>query len=297
MKKEVVIVGIIILLLICMNVSGNFVKDKMEASTTSFDGNTLYVGGSGPNNYTMIQSAIDDAVDGDTVFVYDESSPYNEQLIIRKSISLLGENKLTTKIDKLVIIIIDVKTENFKFSGFTVQGGEIGIYGVLNNSLITDNIFLCFCTGIGLDETSSNNIISDNMFNVSEQYGSYVIGLFGSDSNTITNNIIKQGTKGLWLYGARNNRIYGNTISDNTWQGINMSNCFLNYIGKNNFINNANQVTFEDSSFNLWWRNYWDDCSKSFLYPITGTRYNILTDTTSAWTTYDWIPAKEPYDI
>jgi parallel beta-helix repeat protein len=228
--------------------------------------------------------------------VYDDSSPYSEQLIIRKSINLLGENKLTTKIGKLVIIIIDVKTDNFKFSGFTVQGGEIGIYGTLNNSLITDNIFSCYCTGIGLDE-SSNNIISNNMFNVSEQYGSYVIGLFGSDSNTISNNIIKQGTRGLWLYGAMNNRIYGNIISDNTWQGINMSKCFLNFISKNNFINNANQVTFEDSSFNLWWRNFWDDCSKSFLYPITGTRYNILTETTRAWTTYDWIPSSEPYDI
>ena len=37
----------------------------------NIDGDTLYVGGDGPNNYTTIQSAIDDAVDGNTVFVYD----------------------------------------------------------------------------------------------------------------------------------------------------------------------------------------------------------------------------------
>ena len=41
-------------------------------------GNTLYVGGSGPGNYTRIQDAIDNASDGDTVFVYDDSSPYFE---------------------------------------------------------------------------------------------------------------------------------------------------------------------------------------------------------------------------
>jgi len=51
----------------------------------------LYVGGSVPNNYTTIQSAIDDAVDGDTVFVYDDSSPYREHLLIETSINLLGE--------------------------------------------------------------------------------------------------------------------------------------------------------------------------------------------------------------
>ena len=51
----------------------------------------MYVGGSGPNNYTTIQSAIDDAVDGDTVFVYDDSSPYREHLLIETSINLLGE--------------------------------------------------------------------------------------------------------------------------------------------------------------------------------------------------------------
>ncbi len=32
--------------------------------------NILYVGGTGPNNYTRIQDAIDNASDGDTIFVY-----------------------------------------------------------------------------------------------------------------------------------------------------------------------------------------------------------------------------------
>ena len=63
------------------------------------DGNTLYVGGIGPNNYTNIQDAIDDAVDGDTVFVYDDKSPYNENIVVNKSINLYGENQETTIID------------------------------------------------------------------------------------------------------------------------------------------------------------------------------------------------------
>jgi hypothetical protein len=45
----------------------------------------LYVGGTGEGNYSRIQDAIDDAVDGDTVFVYDDSSPYYEHIRINKS--------------------------------------------------------------------------------------------------------------------------------------------------------------------------------------------------------------------
>ncbi|HWR63419.1 MAG TPA: hypothetical protein VN365_03350, partial [Candidatus Thermoplasmatota archaeon] len=62
-------------------------------------GTWLYVGGSGPGNYTRIQDAIDNASDGDTVFVYDNSSPYYENLIVNKSINLKGENRTSTIID------------------------------------------------------------------------------------------------------------------------------------------------------------------------------------------------------
>jgi hypothetical protein len=52
---------------------------------------TLYVGGTGPGNYTSIQSAINDATSGDTVFVY--SGTYYENIVIDVSINLIGENK------------------------------------------------------------------------------------------------------------------------------------------------------------------------------------------------------------
>jgi len=51
-------------------------------------GKTLYVGGSGAGNYTRIQDAIDNASDGDTVFVY--SRRYIENIVIEKSLSLIG---------------------------------------------------------------------------------------------------------------------------------------------------------------------------------------------------------------
>ncbi len=57
----------------------------------------LYVGGSGPGNYTTIQSAIDNASAKDTVYVY--SGVYYENVDINKPINLIGADKNTTIID------------------------------------------------------------------------------------------------------------------------------------------------------------------------------------------------------
>jgi hypothetical protein len=60
-------------------------------------GRTLYVGGSKPGNYTKIQDAIDNASDGDTVFMY--SGRYNESIFINKSIVVCGQERNTTFIE------------------------------------------------------------------------------------------------------------------------------------------------------------------------------------------------------
>jgi hypothetical protein len=46
-------------------------QDTEEQSLLTSSGSWLYVGGSGPGNYTRIQDAVDNASDGDTVFVFD----------------------------------------------------------------------------------------------------------------------------------------------------------------------------------------------------------------------------------
>ena len=97
MNKRILIFGILFLLMfsvfIPITIGYNVkVSNIIEQSFRSFSrGKTLYVGGTEEGNYTKIQDAIDDAVDGDTVFVYDDSSPYIENLIVEKK-RFLGRN-------------------------------------------------------------------------------------------------------------------------------------------------------------------------------------------------------------
>jgi hypothetical protein len=108
-------------------------------------GNWLYVGGSGPGNYTKIQDAIDNASDGDTVFVYDDSSPYYEFIGIHKSISLIGEERTTTIVEDInndYAGTIQVEGNSVIIKSLTIQNNKVEDEGILisysNNVTITD---------------------------------------------------------------------------------------------------------------------------------------------------------------
>lgn len=142
-------------------------------SVSCSNGTTFYVGGSGPGNYTTIQSAIDDASDGDTVFVY--GGIYLENIRVKKAISLIGEDKNTTIIDgNQEGCTINLASENVIIKKFTILGGgfdtddftnffRAGIRITGSNNTICNNIFRKNCLGIsGVRVT--NLTIKDNSF-------------------------------------------------------------------------------------------------------------------------------------
>ena len=126
---------IVIIILFCgasiipsINGKGN---DYSKPAILNSRGAILYVGGSGPNNYSTIQGAIDDANFGDIVYVYDDSAPYYENVIIDKSINVTGENRATTIIDANYIgTVVTITADWVNISGFTIQNCEIdtGLY-------------------------------------------------------------------------------------------------------------------------------------------------------------------------
>ena len=204
---------IIILLFIGMSVvPSTAIKVMIEKpSTASFDGNTLYVGGSGQGNYSIIQDAIDDASDGDTVFVF--SGLYKEGNIeIEKSINLIGEDKNTTIIDGSEnISVIYILSENVKVEKFTIKNfNKSGINTFSNNAIINENIFTNIDTGIVAQD--DYHIITNNIFN------SRLFGIFlqWSNESNVNNNIITDANVGIQLLFANRNTISGNIIKNNS---------------------------------------------------------------------------------
>ena len=150
---------------------------KIEKASSASRGNWLYVGGSGPGNYTTIQDAINASSDGDTVFVFQ--GIYYEKVLINKSIFVLGENTNNTFINDSyepdwTSQVVRISSHNVVFSGFTViveQGDGVGIrLSNSRNGTVSHNIVKASC-GIHLGD-SSYNVIENNSF-FTKAYGIY----------------------------------------------------------------------------------------------------------------------------
>jgi parallel beta-helix repeat protein len=274
-KKELVVA--VILLFIGLSVipsTATMVEKKF--SMTFYDGDTLYVGGDGPGNYSKIQDAIDNASDGDTVFVYNGT--YYENIVIDKSINLIGENKNTTIIDGgRKDDVVDIVTDSVYVSGFTIQNGSLFWYATAGVR-IKDSAF----------NIIENNIVQDNYEGVWTK---------GGNNTTVSNNIIKKNLKSaLWIDG-KNNVIDNNSIMDNGRAGIVFLDCNDSLISNNSISSSAsNGIYLGRSHHNRICDNVITKCKAGIF--IVGTSYNvvsrnIITDTT----TYDGITLGGSYNV
>ncbi|MFH1101423.1 MAG: DUF2341 domain-containing protein [Methanobacteriota archaeon] len=253
-------------------------------------GQTLYVGGSGPNNYTSIQSAIDDAVDGYTIFVFNGT--YNEHLIITKSINLIGENKDNTIINSGGTYVLNIREDNVNVSGFTIrtlgytlystvfmwgsdynnffgnviENGEIGIeMHHPQYTTVSENIIVNCRNGIRL-RLSTHNILQKNIILNNTHYGIRLES--SSNFNSFIGNSISFNQNGLNILGSTGNIIYHNNFinntenayddNTNTWDNGYSSgggNYWSDYTGKDFFSGPGQNATgadgFGDTSYNV----------------------------------------------
>jgi len=261
----------------------------IEKTQTQETGNTLYVGGYGPGNYSSIQDAIDNAKVGDTIFVFDDSSPYYETIDISKSINLIGESKETTIIDakrRGNVIYIDRNSDNIKITGFTIRnssltGVDSGVFlyyspeyiNMSDNNIINNNYGICFWAAYHTNPVNRS------------------IGTTALSNCIVSKNNISNNYRGLDLRYANNNIIFNNTISNNSYCGIYLYNSAQNKFYLNNIMNNYKNVINNylpiynlDRYTNLWYDsllmkgNYWDDYNgfdKLPPYGIGDTPYII----------------------
>ncbi len=320
MKK---VVGIIICMLFIgsvLSVSGSELIEKICEPT--LNGNTLYVGGSGPGNYSTIQEAVDDAEDGDIVFVFSESSPYNESVTVAKPITIRGENKLTTIIDRSHEKgdAFFLYSNNVTITGFTIQNTGTGIYIAgpgydASYNIITDNIILNTACGIqifygspskpgfsnlGYNTISNNTIINTTFCGIRS--------VRGRNTNIIGNSISenhgysKRGY-GIEVSGAFNN-ISLNNVFDNDFDGIIVGESYKTTIYRNNIENNGRYgLTLFDTSFDKVIQNNFIDNHRNaffgqailFIIETHRGNYPILPN---SWDSNYWgKPRSIPYII
>lgn len=119
--------------------------------------------------YRHIRDAVNDAGNGDEVYVYN-GTYYDENVLICKSISLIGENKDTTVIeggfnyDNDGDVIKIIQNGGVDITGFTIQGIKCIYVDSSNNHISGNNIINHSKLGIKLSLLSKNNVIYHNNF-------------------------------------------------------------------------------------------------------------------------------------
>jgi len=217
----------------------------------------LYVGGSGPGNYTAIQEAVNAANPGDTIYVY--AGTYCEHVNIGKSLSIIGENKNNTIIDGSGSgNVVFVSANWINISGFTVRNSGLNVSDTgiklynAKNCTIANNKISNNQHGIYLTHSSNYNTIVNNTA-LNNWWG---ISLGSSNYNTVSNNCALNASKygnGISIWESSNNIIINNIFSSN-WGGYGIYlTLFSNYntIANNTVLNNCLGIRIAYSSSNI----------------------------------------------
>jgi len=308
--KLAVFVSIILITSVIPIAAYNISLRPNSGVSLSNDNGILYVGGSGPNNYTSIQSAINDASNGYAIYVYPGN--YNESIVINKSISLVGIEQNGEK------PVIDGGGRSFAINitadGCIVKQFKIINYGDPSNLYIGDglNAFSDYNTidnngiecsstaifmsnaslntvtnntitntggiGICMVYESSNNLIKQNNVSDTSDFGIYVDR---SCDNIITENMIIRSFDGIDLdEGANNTIISYNTILHSSQYGVAIgSSHYSKIIGNNISYNGCDGILITDSSYtevydNIVFHNGWDGIE--LKAPAAYTKYNKI---------------------
>jgi len=192
-----------------------------------------------PGADTPIQTVIDGAGEGDTIYVH--AGTYIENVDVDKRITLIGDGA-----DVVTVRaagwghVFDVTASWVNISGFALTGATYartaGIYlgAGTDHCNISDNNISNNEYGIIMG-FSSNNMLVNNTVNLGH-YGIYL--LFSSNNNMLENNTVSNNWYGVVIYSASdNNKLNDNKVSDNTYSiiiGSSSNNTLVNTTANSN---------------------------------------------------------------
>jgi parallel beta-helix repeat protein len=256
------------------NEQRSFLDNSFFSPLLNQKGSMIYVGGSGPGNFSLIQSAIDYATSGDTIFVYN--GIYYETIEIDKKISLIGEDKSLTIIDgggSGSTVTID--NSDVSFQSFTVQNGSYHGIDLQNayNTIIQNNIIrsnmesgiLGFsCIGCDLIDNSIFN--NKNGINL-QSYSRYCqivnntvsnhtnVGIFIKNSYeaVIKNSLVNNNNNGIYFLNTNHSQVTSNDVINNANYGIEIKQ------------STANKIRYNQISFNKYGVRLWDGSSTNVI--------------------------------
>ncbi len=199
-------------LVLPLSLGGDYCSRRYEFQQDDLPVRNLDTG----RSYSTIQAAIDalETLDGHEIFV--ASGIYYEQVVVNKSLSLIGADRSTTIIDggdegRVVYVIAD----HVEVRDFTIQHGSVGLW---------------------LDNSSDSRIV-DNIL----QYGSYGLRLYHSGNSEVRRNDVRGfAWFGVEVRSSGNCTLRENRLMDNTYNfGVNgdVLSDFINDIDVSNTVN------------------------------------------------------------
>ena len=245
------------------------VADSSRTWTVDCNGNV---------DFTSIQAAIDNANEGDTIYV--KNGIYSEVFNITKSVNIIGENSNNTIIkaplyyysSMVNIFANNVHFSNFRISGFNkicfcllcngstisscyldasapytniTEGGQWTSTGfwfdvnVVNNTIKT-NTLVNVGSGFIVQDSSTGNVIDKNLIFLGEKSG-VGFALHSCNANNITNNIVEapyQAAYCIAMNGCNQTKVLNNLFISNYSSPLT-----INKGHYNTFVNNTFSTT------------------------------------------------------
>ena len=207
-----------------------------------------------PGNET-IQQAINNASDGDTVFVWNGT--YFENVILNKSITLQGEGKDVVTIDGRGNTCINVIAARTTIDGFNVTNAtNADNYGILVSGVDTCNITNNKITNNngGIYAYSSNNInIANN--NITSNLNDGISRIEDCDTVLLSGNqVYNNSRRGITnITNAINVTIINNNISYNGWGGGDNPDGIYNITYINGSVTITGNTIFNNSQDGIDW--------------------------------------------